>query len=205
VGVALGGVEQEIVEWGIQVVSLGVAEGGEPVEYGEHHRPRVRGAGGLECGAIDLVGAAENTKVLDEVILERGVVAGQLETVDEEAERRLDVARGGQRPPERDVGGEESVHDAERGGLRGAVGEVGGGADARTGGGSGAAAAEAGGVGVAAGEGGVEVADDAGVQRWGGLGRGGGRQGGFGEPVAAAAPHGRRGSSDFGGWVGGRI
>jgi len=124
-----------------------------------------------------------------------------LETVDEEAERRLDVARGGQRPAERDGGGEESVDDAERGDLRGAVGEVGGGADARTDGGSGAAAAEAGGVGVAAGEGGVEVADNAGVQRWGGLGRGEGRQGGLGEPAAAATPHGRRGSSEFGGWV----
>jgi len=63
----------------------------------------------------------------------------------------------GRGPPERDGGGEESVDDAERGGLRGAVGEVGGGADARTGG-SGAAAAEARGVGV-------EVANKAAVRR----------------------------------------
>jgi hypothetical protein len=86
---------------------LGVAEESESVEYGEQHRPRVQGAGGLDCGAGDLVGALEKVKVLGEVILERGVIAGQVETVDEEVERRLDVVRGEQRPMERDDGGED--------------------------------------------------------------------------------------------------
>ena len=115
----------------------------------------MRGAGGLERGAGDLVGASEHAKGLDEVILEGGLVGGDVDALEEDAERGLDVARGRERPAERDGGGEEGVDDAERGGLRGAVGEVGGGAD----GGSAVAAAEAGGVGVAAGEGGVEVAD----------------------------------------------
>ena len=132
-----------------------LGEDGEPVEYGEERRPRVRGAGGLERGAGDLVGASEHAKGLDEVILEGGLIGGEVDALEEDAERGLDVARGGERPAERDGGGEEGVDDAERGGLRGAVGEVGGGADARADGGSAVAAAEAGGVGVAAAEGGV--------------------------------------------------
>ena len=157
--VPLGGIEHEIIGWGLgggrglRIAILG--EDGEPVEYGEERRPRVRGAGGLERGAGDLVGASEHAKGLDEVILEGGLVGGEVDALEEDAERGLDVARGRERPAERDGGGEVGVDDAERGGLRGAVGEVGGGAD----GGSAVAAAEAGGVGVAAGEGGVEVAD----------------------------------------------
>jgi hypothetical protein len=115
----------------------------------------VRGAGGLDCGAGDLVGALEKEKVLGEVILERGVITGQVETVDEEVERRLDVVHGEQRPTERDDGGEDCVDDAERSDLCGAVVEVGGGA----------AAAEAGSVRVVVGEGRVEAADDTGVLR----------------------------------------
>jgi len=108
---------------GLRIAILG--EDGEPVEYGEERRPRVRGAGGLERGAGDLVGASEHAKGLDEVILEGGLVGGDVDALEEDAERGLDVARGRERPAERDGGGEVGVDDAERGGLRGAVGEVG--------------------------------------------------------------------------------
>uniref|UniRef100_A0A0A9FIS0 Uncharacterized protein n=1 Tax=Arundo donax TaxID=35708 RepID=A0A0A9FIS0_ARUDO len=175
------------------------------MEDGEEWRPRVRGAGGLESGAGELVGAAEHAEDMEEVVLEAGILLRdrEVDALEEAAEGGQDVACGGEGRAEVDGGGEEGVDDAERGDLRGAVGEVGGsGARAHADGGGGPAAAEAGGVGVAAGEGEVEVAraDDAGLQRWCGLGRGGRRQGVLREPAAAAAtsnaaPHGRRSRS----------
>jgi len=44
-----------------------------------------------------------------------GSLGGDVDALEEDAERGLDVARGRERPAERDGGGEVGVDDAERG------------------------------------------------------------------------------------------
>lgn len=85
----------------------------------------MRGPGSLEGGTGELVGAGEEAKEDEEVFLQGGL-DGVLEALEEVAEGGKDVASGGERRAEVDVGGEVGVDDAQGGGLGASVGEVGG-------------------------------------------------------------------------------
>ena len=71
----------------------------------------MRGPGGFEGGAGELVGASEGTEEGEEVLLQ-GVLEGVAQAVEEVAEGGKDVAGGGERRSEVDEGCEVGVDGA---------------------------------------------------------------------------------------------